>query len=71
MDDRLQAGKPPRYVASHARQLSLLPYAAREISTDQTAVMFCLQLRSIGSRGVHSIVNQKTGHYALIFHKVV
>jgi len=32
MDDRLQAGIPPRYVASHPSQLSLLLSVGREIS---------------------------------------
>ena len=41
MGDRLQAGIPPQYVTSHASQLSLLPFAGREMSTGQSAAMLC------------------------------
>jgi len=36
-----RAGIPPRYVTNHPGQLSLLPSAGREMSTDQSAVMLC------------------------------
>jgi len=41
MGDRLWAGIPPRYVASHPGKLSLLPTVGREMSTVQSAVMRC------------------------------
>jgi len=41
MDDRLRAGKPPRYVTSHPGQLSLLPSVGREMSTGKKAAMSC------------------------------
>jgi len=41
MGGRLQAGKSLRYVTSHPGQLSLLPSAGREMSTDQSAVTLC------------------------------
>jgi len=41
MGDRLQAGKPPRFVTSHSGQLSLLPSAGWKVSTGQNVVMLC------------------------------
>jgi len=34
-------GKPHWYFTKPPRQLSLLPYAGREMSTSQSAVMLC------------------------------
>jgi len=39
MGDRLQKGKPPWYFTTPLRQLNLLPYAGRKMSTGQSAVM--------------------------------
>jgi len=41
MGDRLRVDIPPRYVTKHLGQLSLLPSVGREMSTGQSAVMFC------------------------------
>jgi len=41
MGDRLRAGKPPRFVASHSGQLSSLPSAGRKMSTVQSSVTLC------------------------------
>jgi len=42
MGDRLlRASKPPRFVASHSDQLSLLPSAGRKMSSGQSAVTLC------------------------------
>jgi len=41
MGDCLRTGKPPRYATSHPGQLSLLPYAAREMTSHRSAVMLC------------------------------
>jgi len=41
MGDRLQTGKPPQNITSHAGQLSLLPSVGREMSTGQSAVVLC------------------------------
>jgi len=41
MDDRLRAGKPPRFVSSHSGQLSLLPSAGRKMSTGESTVTLC------------------------------
>ena len=41
MGDHLGMGKPPRNATCHPGQLSLLPFAGREISTGQSAVMLC------------------------------
>ena len=38
MGDRLRAGKPPRFAASHSGQLSLLPPAGRKMSTGRSVV---------------------------------
>jgi len=61
MGDRLRTGKRPQYATSHPGQLSLLPYAVREMSrhTGQSAVM-------LGGSGVkagmaHSICGQTCG----------
>jgi len=41
MGDRLRAGMPPWYTASHPGRLSLLPSVGRKMSTGQIAVMRC------------------------------
>ena len=41
MGDRLRAGEPFSILPSHPGQLSLLPSAGREMSTNQSAVTLC------------------------------
>jgi len=46
MGDRLQVGKPPRFVTSHSGQLSLLPSERWKMSTGQ-----CSDILWLGSKG--------------------
>jgi len=63
MGYHLRMGKPPPYATIHQGQLSLLPYAGREMSTSQCAVMLCSW--GVKAGWLISYVNKRGWHVKL------